>query len=492
MDASTHTIAALSTPHGRGALAAVRLTGDGAQGIFAGIIREKERFRKTPAREIGVYTIVDRDDIGNNNDCAVGAATCRQPTIYADNAPQIIDKIIIDEVTAVKYDAPRSFTGEEMVEIFCHGGDIIPQKILYRLFRQGARAAGRGEFSRRAFVNGKIGLLKAESIAGLIESQTETRLQSAQLAYRGKQLELLEKLKRRIITALSDIESRIEFGEDDDVAESGAGLASANRREVESIIADLEEELRRGERVRAFDGGVIVALAGPANAGKSSLFNEILGYNRSIVHDRPGTTRDIVSEKIVFEGVTVKLIDSAGIRDTEDTVEQYGIERTRAAVEGAHVVIWVTSAAELLGDGERGEILEIIDKNNILIIINKTDIATSAAGEKKRFCEELLLKYVETSLTKKINRINLFDAISAAIHGITDEIPIPEIIINERHRGIVESVVNDLRDCLTNFEREDIAAHYLKSALERLAEFSGHVAGDEVLDEIFGKFCIGK
>jgi tRNA modification GTPase len=379
-----------------------------------------------------------------------------------------------------------------MVEIFCHGGDVIPRKILDRLFRQGARAAGHGEFSRRAFVNGKIGLLKAESIAGLIESPTETRLQSAQLAYQGKQLELLEKLKRRIIATLSDIESRIEFGEDDDVAESGEGLASANRREVESTIAGLEEELRRGERVRAFDDGVIVALAGPANAGKSSLFNELLGYDRSIVHDRPGTTRDIVSEKIIFEGVTVKLIDSAGIRDTEDTVEQYGIERTRAAVEGAHVVIWVTSAAEPLGGGERGEILEIADKNNILIIINKTDIATSAADEKKRFCEECSLKYVETSLTERVNRDGLFDAVGAMVCGVTDDIPIPEIIVNERHRGIIESVVNDLRDSMNNFEREEVAAHYLKSALGRLAEFSGHVAGDEVLDEIFGKFCIGK
>jgi len=471
MDTSTHTIAALSTPPGRGALAAVRLTGDGAREIFAGIIKEKERFRKSPARGIGVYTIID--------------------DIRGDSSG------IIDEVTAVKYDAPRSFTGEEMVEIFCHGGDVVPQKILDRLFRQGARAAGRGEFSRRAFVNGKINLLKAESIAGLIESQTESRLQSAQLAYQGKQSESLEKLKRRIIAALSDVESRIEFGEDDDVAESGSGLIPRNKYELESIIIDLEEELRRGDRIRAFDDGVIVALAGPTNAGKSSLFNEILGYDRSIVHDRPGTTRDIVSERIIFEGTTVKLIDSAGIRDTDDTVEQSGIERTRAAVEGAHVVIWVTSAEETLDETERAEILEMVnrkDEKNVIVIINKIDIPASKqiVDEKKQFCEEHSLKYVETSLMEKINRDNLFNAIGTLVRSATDEIPIPQIIVNERHRGIVAAVIRDLQDCLTNFAREEIAAHYLKSALGRLEEFSGHVAGDEVLDEIFGKFCIGK
>jgi len=493
MDVSTHTIAALSTPPGRGALAAIRLTGDGAQEIFAGIIRENERFRKAPARSIGVYTIIaDIFDDGYNNNDGVGAATCRPYTIDTNNTPNIID-----EVTAVKYDAPRSFTGEEMVEIFCHGGDAVPQKILDRLFRQGAQAAGRGEFSRRAFVNGKIGLLKAEGIAGLIESQTETRLQSAQMAYQGKQSESLEKLKRRIIAALSDVESRIEFGEDDDVAESGAGFTSKNKHELGSIITDLEEELRRSNQVRAFDDGIIATLAGPANAGKSSLFNEILGYGRSIVHDRPGTTRDIVSERIIFEGTTVKLIDSAGIRDTDDTVEQSGIERTRAATKGAHIVIWVTSADETLNEAEHAEILEIVnrkEKKNIIVVINKIDIPTSKpiSDGKKQFCENHSLKYVETSLKEKINRDNLFNAIGTAIHNVTNEIPVPQIIVNERHRGIIAAIIHDLQDCLTNFKQEEIAAHYLKSALDRLEEFSGHVAGDEVLDEIFGKFCIGK
>jgi len=583
MDTSPHTIAALSTPPGRGALAVIRLTGDAAQSVFAGVIREVGRFEKQIARQIGLYTVisdchhssynycpdavfgvdngqnrqntaigaairpvnVDNSVDVDNLDNVVAAAPGRPLPVDVDNSPDIID-----EVTAIKYNAPHSFTGEDMVEIFCHGGAVITGKILDRLFRMGARPAGRGEFSRRAFVNGKIGLLKAESIAGLIESQTEMRLHSAQLAYRGKQAESLERLRRSLINTLADIESRIEFGEDDDVAESRGELISANRRELETIIAELEEELRRGDRVRVFDDGIAVALAGPANAGKSSLFNEILGYGRSIVHDRPGTTRDIVSERIAFEGVPVKLFDSAGIRDTADAVEQQGIERTMSAVRGAHIVLWVTAANEQLDAIERKGIFEVINNvdnvdvdninpsvgdtdsantvpvgtatcrlplinvdnpgtnvdnpnknvgatapgrppvDNILVVINKMDISSS--NEKKQFCEDNSLKYIETSLTEKINIKNLFNAISKAIHSVTDDIPVPQIIINERHRDIIVLIIKDLRESVDNFDREEVAAYCLKSSLGRLEEFCGHVAGDEILDEIFGKFCIGK
>ncbi|MDR2577313.1 MAG: tRNA uridine-5-carboxymethylaminomethyl(34) synthesis GTPase MnmE [Chitinispirillales bacterium] len=470
MSTQSPPIATLSTPPGRGALAAIRLSGDGVHELFVSVIAEKEKFDRESARKIGVYTVIDAD-----NDTKTGSLK------------------IIDEVTAIKYAAPRSFTGEDMVEIFCHGGAVVPQKILDRLFYGGARPAGRGEFSRRAFLNGKMDLLKAESIAGLIDCQTEKHLKSAQLAYQGKQLELLEKLKHRIIDILSDVESRIEFGEDDDVAELGEGRADANRRGLGLIVRELEDELRRGDRVRAFDDGVIVALAGPPNAGKSSLFNEILGYDRSIVHDRPGTTRDIVSERIVFDGVTVKLFDSAGIRDTDDAVERFGIERTMSAIGDAHLVLWVTSADAPFGDGEREAVIDIIGQDNaapVIIVVNKIDLA--APAEKTRFCEQHSLEYIEASLTEKINTNKLFDKISAAIREIIDTLPSPEIAINDRHRAITALIINDLRDSIENFNREEVAAHYLKASLERLAEFSGHVTGDEVLDSVFGKFCIGK
>jgi len=415
---------------------------------------------------------------------------------------------------------------------------------LDNLFRQGAKAAGRGEFSRRALINGKIGILKAESIRELIESQTETHLRSAQLAYFGKQSESIERLKQEIIDTLSDIESRIEFDEDDDVAESKQRQTAANKGALASIVSELQDELRRGDRVKALDDGVIVTIAGPANAGKSSLFNEILGYDRSIVHDNPGTTRDIVSERLNFDGVTVKLIDSAGIRETGDAVERLGMDRTRSAIAEAHTVLWVTSASEAFGEGEREDMLKSagigLDGNNgaikgshgvqyvdiygdyddgrgedyhkgdrFVVIINKIDEdgsemsdvrvdkgvrtkSTSYLTEKKRFCEENGIRYVETSITQKINRTQLFDIISVTIKGVMKNTPTPAIIINERHRGIVEAVIVDLRDCLDNLDREEVAAHCLRAALDNLVEFSGHVGSDEVLNGIFERFCIGK
>jgi tRNA modification GTPase len=503
MNTHAHTIAALSTPPGRGALAVVRLTGNDAHDVFAKVIAEKEKFKKEAPRRIGIYTIVD-------NTADDGAS--------ADNA--------IDEVTAVKYDAPNSYTGENMVEIFCHGGAIIPVKILDNLFRQGAMAAGRGEFSRRALINGKIGVLKAESIRELIDSQTETHLRSAQLAYFGKQSESIERLKREIIAVLSDIESRIEFDEDDDVAESKQSQVSANKDALTLITERLQDELRRGDMVKALDDGIIVAIAGPANAGKSSLFNEILGYDRSIVHDCPGTTRDIVSERLNFDGVMVKLFDSAGIRETGDAVEMLGMNRTRSAVAEAHVVLWVTSAEEAFGEGEQegilsaagvsieengcvredlqgAQVVDIYDNyddrgedrckmNRFVVVINKIDKGESYLIEKKHFCERYMLRYVETSITQKLNIETLFDAIGAKVKGVMEDIPTPAIIINERHRGIIEAVVGDIRDCLGNFDREEVAAHSLRSALDRLAELSGHVGSDEVLNGIFERFCIGK
>ena len=469
---SSPVIAAVSTPLGRGALACLRLTGEGSQGVFAEIIRESARFKKQIARKIGVYTVINSSKIN---------------TLDTDkNAPP---DDIIDEVTAVKYDAPYSFTGEEMVEIFCHGGSIIPRKILDRLFSEGVQPAGRGEFSRRALINGKVNLLKAESIAGLIDCQTEKHLKSVQSAYIGRQLETLEKLRRALIGVLADIESRIEFGEEDDIAQSRQERIDADKDILESVIAELDEELRRSDKIRTFDNGAAVTLAGPPNAGKSSLFNEILGYDRSIVHDRPGTTRDIVSEKIAVDGAAVKLSDSAGIRETEDVVEQCGINRTQAAVKGAHFVLWVTSADTPLTDAERREILNITEAG-VLVVINKTDIASSA--EKERFCKDNSLKYIAVSLKEKINTDALFNMISTSVREIVDNIPAPEIIINDRHRRIAGLIVSDLRDCLANFSQEEVAAHYLRISLDRLAEFLGHTAGDEVLDDIFEKFCVGK
>ncbi|MDR2728813.1 MAG: tRNA uridine-5-carboxymethylaminomethyl(34) synthesis GTPase MnmE [Chitinispirillales bacterium] len=505
MNISTSTIAALSTPTGRGALAVIRITGDDAHEIFAETIREKEKFQKEENRKIGIYTVEFGDGVAfvSESESNSGSAALLPEVAEAaelveavedsnnlQNKSNSVPKIkIIDEVTAIKYSAPKSFTGENMVEILCHGGTIITAKILDSLFRAGAHPAGRGEFSKRALLNGKMDLLKAESIASLIDSQTEKHHESAVTAYQGNQRSKIEKYKLRVVDLLSDIESHIEFGEEDDVA----GSQLNTRKKLETIALELEEELRRSERIKGFDEGLFLALAGPPNAGKSSLFNEILGFDRSIVHDRAGTTRDVVSEKISLDGITVKLFDCAGIRETQDSVEQKGIERTLSAVKDAHFILWVTSADEHIDTDEKKEILE--NKEKILVVINKIDTITnndSPVNQKTQFCETNRLNYVEISVKEKINVEKLFTQTGRAIREITEKTAPPEIIVNDRHRGIINSVLNELRQTIFNIDREEIAAQYLRNALNLLSEFSGHVTSDEVMNNIFDKFCIGK
>ncbi|MCL2688413.1 MAG: tRNA uridine-5-carboxymethylaminomethyl(34) synthesis GTPase MnmE [Chitinispirillia bacterium] len=527
MNISTNTIAALSTPPGRGALAVIRMTGDDAHEIFASVISEKEKFQKEENRKIGIYTVVDNNPVGTKlgteltlfhksirnksnsvpdteSEFGDGVAFIPHPegvpSFNPGHRPGICPTQIIDEVTAIKYSSPKSFTGENMVEILCHGGTIITAKILDRLFRAGTQPAGRGEFSRRALLNGKIDLLRAESIASLIDSQTEKHHESALIAYQGNQRNKIENYKSKIIDLLSDIESRIEFGEEDAVANSQVNT----KTDIEKIAGEFEEELRRSELIKRFDEGIILALAGPPNAGKSSLFNEILGFDRSIVHDRAGTTRDVISEKVSFDGITVKLFDCAGIRETQDDIEQKGIERTLSAVKEAHFILWVTSADEVMGHQEEREILENAEKT--LVVINKIDkLGTElhlfrtpkgrhhlTPGNARGFCAAHNLKHIEISIKEKINIEKLFADTALNIREITGQIAPPEIIVNDRHRGVISSALRELKQTIDNIEREEIAAQYLRNALNLLSEFSGHVTNDEVMNNIFDKFCIGK
>lgn len=455
MKSEKSTIAALSTPPGRGALAVVRMTGPDSHDAFIRIVGEKDRFRNEEARKIALYTIIDHEEK------------------------------IIDEVTAVKFINPKSFTGEDMVEIICHGGPVIVNKILYRLFETGVQPASKGEFSRRAFLNGKMDLLKAEAIKALIDSQTDIHFSSAQNAYQGKQKKQIEKFRNRLIDLISDIESRIEFAEEEeDVKEEKlAGI-----EELEKLSGDLKNEIKSGERVRAVEDGLQIVLAGPANAGKSTLFNTILGYDRSIVHGIPGTTRDSVSEKIEYEGTMVKISDCAGIRETEDLIEQVGIKRTIQIVNESHHVFWVTSAEEKMDEREKESILKI--KEKVLVVLNKIDL--KEAEEKKEFFKKEEVPFIEISLKEQVNVEEFNKELSRIVRNTLDSIRVPTIIGNERQHTIIKNIYEYIQTSIENFDREEIAAYYLKQALEQIDEICGYTANEEVMNTIFGKFCIGK
>ncbi len=449
------TIAALATPQGKGALSVFRISGEEAFTVFEKIVGEKKRFREQAERTILLYTVRD-ENTG-----------------------------IIDEVTAIKYMAPRSFTGEDMVEIICHGGPVIIKLLGEHILKNGAVGASPGEFTRRAFCNGKMDLLKAEAIKGLIDCNNSAQFESAKRAYSGKSRENLEVFKKEILEIVTAIESKIEFGEEDSVREdSQSNILPA----LESILQRLEIESTRAQGVKTFEQGVSVLLAGPVNAGKSSLFNKLLGYDRAIVHNRAGTTRDSISETVIIDGNVVRITDSAGMRETEDEIEKMGIERTWQEIKESNIVIWVTSAENKFGKQEI-EIVERAGKNRF-VVLNKIDLGDQ--HNKEQTLREHGINCVTASTKEGENIGHVQNKLKGTIQEMVADIQIPDFITTERHHHIVKVIVENIELAKENLAREEITAYYLKQGLQSIEEILGYTGSQEVLNTIFDKFCIGK
>ncbi|KMQ51828.1 GTPase and tRNA-U34 5-formylation enzyme TrmE [Chitinispirillum alkaliphilum] len=454
MEPKENTIVASATPPGKGALAVIRLSGSRANTIVAEIIKEKEKFKRTEERKIALYTVIDKN----------GG--------------------IIDEVIAVKYISPVSFTGEDMVEITCHGSSLITKTIIEQTYRYGAQAASPGEFTRRAFDNKKIDLMKAEAIQALIDSTTSLQYETAKRAYTGKSREKIEEYKSEIIEILSQIEAVIEFGEEDDIHDSNTEITSI----LDNLKRRLAEEYSRATRIKQFENGLSVLLAGPVNAGKSSLFNKILGYERSIVHNSAGTTRDSVSESVNINGQKIRITDSAGLRETENEIENMGIEITRKEIKEAHLVIWVTSAEEPFENQELN-MIENLGKNCVSVI-NK--IENGDKYKKRDQLEKMGVEYITLSVKENINTDGMIKKIQHSINEIINNVQLPDIISNERHQKIVERIIENLSLAKENICREEIAAFYVRKNLETIEEICGYTTSEEVLNNIFSNFCIGK
>jgi tRNA modification GTPase len=449
------TIVAVSTPSGRGALALLRLSGPDAFSITAKCLKEKTLFKTAEVRYIGLYTIID---------------PFRLKTI--------------DQVTIIKYSAPRSYTGENMVEIIGHGGKFIVHELLKALKTAGAKGAERGEFTRRALVNGKIDLLKAEAIQGIIESENQTGLACARKFYSGESLSVFSRWREELMGLLEGIEAWIEFEE-----EEGAKDRAAGKEKLDRFIRILGEDLQRRERIKIIDDGLKVVIAGPANAGKSTLFNRLLGFDRTIVHNTPGTTRDMVSEHVMIGDNEVQLIDSAGFREAENEVEKKGIERSREAIRGASIVLWVTAADEKLVQTE----LEEIEKKRgspMLCIINKIDKGDRT--EKEREFNRAGIQNIAISLLKQNQIEGIESALKVMVEKIKEEIQVPDFILNDRHEEIVRSLLEALKGANKAWDQAEIAAMHLKGAIGYFDEFFGKSAPETIMDKIFEKFCIGK
>jgi tRNA modification GTPase len=450
----TDTIAAIATPNGKSALAIIRVSGQQAIDICASCIKETKLFLASDARRISLFTAI-------------------HPT----------SGIALDEITAIKYLRPQSFTGENMVEFICHGGPLIIRRIIEALLVAGARSAKRGEFTRRALLNGKIDMMRAEAIGGLIESISTIELSCAQKLFYGSSKKIL-RWKEMLVEMLAIVEAAIEFGEEEDIIEK-----KRSTKNIDSFLYEIKGDLKKREKIREIEERVKITIAGPTNAGKSTLFNLLLGHNRAIVHEEPGTTRDLVSEMVWIKNHEVSLIDSAGFRETENPIEREGIGRSKGAIREAAIVIWVTAANEEMKEWELKELRDLQEKR-LICIINKIDIED---GKRKgKLLNEIEIYPICVSLKNGTNRDEIIEAIVQSNEEINENSELPDIFLNMRHEEIGNALYTELVAAKEFWDRPEIASHHIKNGIMKLDEFIGRSDNEEVLNKIFENFCIGK
>ena len=444
---SDETIVALATPNGVGALAIIRISGKKTVSIVEKTVKEKEKFQKQRERTIGLFTIIKKEKV-------------------------------IDHVTIIKYKKPQSYTGEDLIEIITHGGVFTVKNIIKQLLNNGARIAQRGEFSKRAFLNGKIDLIKAESIKSIIESSTEEKYEKAILSYfnQGKKI---REWKEKIENEITFIEAEIEFGEEDEVE-------CRNENCIKELQEELQEEIKREKAIEKNNEGIKIVIAGPSNAGKSSLFNYLLGTDRAIVNKKKGTTRDIISEKIVIGEKDIKLIDTAGVRKTDCEIEKEGITKTKSVLQESTLIIWITDSNEKIEESEKKTLIEINDKEKI-ILFNKCEKGKNV--EKENYYKNIKGVKTTISVEKKINLDSVIKKIEKIIKNKND---LSEILINERQIQIAEKCNECIINAIANWKQKEIASYYLKQSLESFNEIFGTTNNEEIINKIFNEFCIGK
>lgn len=452
------TIVALSSGKGRSAIAVIRLSGLDSFSLVESCFAPGSPFNRQPEKTVGLFTFVN---------------------------PQTKRKI--DHITAIKYRGPHSFTGEDMVELFCHGSEIVVEKILTVLVDSGAVYAERGEFTRRAYCNGKFDLISAEAILGIIESRSEQEYASSVDAYFGGCRKRIQTWKKTIKEVLRDIEATIEFPEEDDVV---LNRKHKDRDRIGEIVKEIEKDIKNKEKAKIIEKGINIPIVGIPNAGKSSLFNLLLEYDRSIVHWQEGTTRDSVSEEIQIGTEKFRLIDTAGLRKTKKQVELMGIEKTEELIRNSAMVIWVTSADSQTTDHEK-DMVSKGAKQRIICIISKEDLGLAA--KKKAFCKKENIPFISLCLLDTKQREKLVSFIIDQIDKKIGTIEMPSVIRNQRQELAACRLLQNLKDAQKcRKSGEEVYARFLQKALEDIGQIIGETTSEEILNSIFSEFCIGK
>ena len=451
------TIAALSTPLAPGGISVIRISGDNAIEVADKIVKTTSGKKVTSLR----------------------GYTAAHGKVYNGDE-------VLDECVALVFRQPKSYTGEDTVEISCHGGVLVSSKVLRAVFNAGARPAQGGEFTKRAFLNGKMDLSEAEAVMSLISARGEGGMKAALTALDGALSKKIDGYCNILVSAAANMAAWIDYP-DDEIPELDFGVLKASLSEV---YDGLEALLGRFDAGKAITDGVETAIVGKPNVGKSALMNMLSGFRRSIVTDIAGTTRDIVEETVRVGRVLLNLADTAGIRESEDTVESIGVEMAKDKIENAGLILAVFDVSRGLDESDE-EILELCKGREVIGVINKTDLPCKADVER---IKEALGEVIFISALKGDGEKELSEAIERALG--TDKIDTSQAMLTtERQRRSAEKALSSIREAIDAVEMGitmDAVNVCIDSAIEDLLELTGKKAREAVVDEVFSRFCVGK
>lgn len=396
---------------------------------------------------------------------------------------------IIDEVLVSYFKAPRSYTTENMCEINTHGGNIVIRKILDLCLKNGANLAEPGEFTKRAFLNGRIDLLQAESVIDLINAKSEKEAKTGIKQLEGVLSRKIKEIKQEILDVVVNVDVSIDYPEYD-VEDVTSSQISSMLDSVQNKLEILEKSFDSGKLIKE---GIKTAIIGKPNAGKSSLLNAILKEDRAIVTEYEGTTRDTIEEFVNIEGVPLKLIDTAGIRDARDEVEKIGIKKSKEIANDADLVIAIfDSSKELTVEDE--EILNIIKNKKSIILLNKADLNSVLTENDAKF-KEITENVIKISALNGVGLEKLYNLISKMFSLEEINVDNDVIVTNLRHKNLISKAIENVKKAKNTVQENmpiDIIAIFIKDILEDLGNITGEVVTDDIINEIFSKFCLGK
>ncbi|WP_346910228.1 tRNA uridine-5-carboxymethylaminomethyl(34) synthesis GTPase MnmE [Faecalicatena orotica] len=465
------TIAAISTGMTNSGIGIVRISGDEAFHVIDRIYHGKERLSEAESHTIHYGYIKDKDET-------------------------------IDEVLVMLMRSPRTFTGEDTVEINCHGGNYVVKRVLETVIKNGARPAEPGEFTKRAFLNGKLDLSQAEAVIDVITSQSEYALQSSISQLKGSVRKKIEDIRKQIIYHTAFIETALDDPEHIDIDGYGETL----KKVTEELLVEIKKLIDSSDSGRIMKEGIQTVIVGKPNAGKSSLLNVLAGKERAIVTDIEGTTRDALEEQIQLKGLTLNMIDTAGIRKTDDIIEKIGVDKAKEYVKKSDLIIYVVDASRPLDSNDR-DIMELLDGRKVIILLNKSDLTTVITKEKMQ--EEINQTVLNSRGNTEAGIIPMIDISAKEEQGLNElEETLKEMflhgevsfndevyITNIRQKAALMDACGSLEKVIESIDNqmpEDFFSIDLIDAYESLGSITGETIGEDLVNEIFSKFCMGK